>query len=234
MLLMAVPVAVLAAAVAVGAMRWIPYHPSREEFPVRGLDVSRHQGAIDWTALAAGEADFVYIKATEGGDWVDPQFARNWRDAQSAGVPRGAYHFFTLCRSGVEQAAHFIATVPREEDMLPPAVDLEYGGNCGEGPRRLDAGRELAAFLDLVEPHYGRAAVLYATAEFYKEHLIGDERDNPLWLRSLIIEPRYNERAWTIWQYSAFGRSPGVRGPVDWNAFTGTPSDFDAWRRPPG
>lgn len=227
-------VAVVASSVALGVgirERSLPYHPPRQLFPVRGVDVSRHQGPIDWPALAAGEAQFAYIKATEGGDWVDPRFAENWREAGAAGVPRGAYHYFTLCRPGSEQAAHFIATVPNEADMLPPVVDLEYGGNCPEGSRRLDVDAELSAFLGLIEPHYGRPAVLYSGWDFYLEHLSGDGRDNPLWLRSLILPPLYNDRPWTIWQYSSFGRSAGVTGPVDWNAFAGTPADFDAFRR---
>src|SRR5262249_12409017 len=164
LLLAAGLLAALAALVAAAiCARWIPYNPSPDRFAVRGLDVSSHQGVINWRAVATGEARFAYIKATEGGDWVDPRFDQNWRDAKTAGVPRGAYHYFTPCRPGAEQAAHFIATAPDEPDMLPPAVDLEYGGNCPDGPRRLDPERELSAFLDLVEAHYGRAAVLYAT-----------------------------------------------------------------------
>ena len=229
----AVMAMVVAAMVAIALqVRWLPYHPSDTRYPVRGLDVSHHQGVINWSDVATGDASFVFIKATEGGDWIDPQFSNNWRGAQAAGVARGAYHFFTFCRSGVEQAANFIAAVPNDPDMLPPAVDLEFGGNCAGGSSRLNIEQELDAFLDAVEARYGRAAILYATDEFFKAHLVGGGRDNQLWLRSLIVEPRYSDRDWTFWQYSGFGRSPGIDGPVDWNAFAGTEATFARWLGP--
>src|SRR5262245_15828853 len=61
---------------------------------IQGVDVSWHQGAIDWRTLAADDVAFAYIKATEGGDHVDERFAFNWREAGAAGLYRGAYHFF--------------------------------------------------------------------------------------------------------------------------------------------
>ncbi|MEL6615661.1 MAG: GH25 family lysozyme, partial [Bacteroidota bacterium] len=109
--------------------RWTPANPSVAEYPVRGIDVSRHQGRIDWPEVAASGVDFVYMKATEGGDWTDPEFARNWREAGAAGLTRGVYHFFTFCRDGDEQADHALGVLPPEAE-LPFAVDVEYGGNC--------------------------------------------------------------------------------------------------------
>ncbi len=47
--------------------------------------------------LAAG-LRFAYVKATEGGDWTDPRFEKNWREARRAGLRVGAYHFFSFCR----------------------------------------------------------------------------------------------------------------------------------------
>ena len=69
----------------------------------------------------ANDAD-VRVKATDGGDHLDPMFRKNWRDASEAGLKRGAYHFFTLCRPGAVQAAHFIATAPREAGALQLSV----------------------------------------------------------------------------------------------------------------
>ncbi|MEQ9573578.1 MAG: GH25 family lysozyme, partial [Nitratireductor sp.] len=61
---------------------------------VHGVDVSRWQGEIDWVKLRGQGANFAWIKATDGGDHVDPMFKTNWRAARAAGIPRGAYHFF--------------------------------------------------------------------------------------------------------------------------------------------
>jgi lysozyme len=89
---------------------------------VIGVDVSNHQGDIDWPTLASSNVAFAYIKATEGGDFRDKRFQLNWEGAKRAGLARGAYRFFTQCRSGAEQAKAFIAAVPRDEGALPPSL----------------------------------------------------------------------------------------------------------------
>ena len=207
---------------------FMTFHPDPDRYPVRGIDVSHHQGAIDWRQVAGAGIDFAYMKATEGGDFSDRRFAENWQAAKDAGVRRGAYHFFTFCRPGADQAAHFIATVPRDPDALPPAVDLEFGGNCPEASGRLDVEKELPAFLERVEAHYGRKALLYATPEYYKAHMAGTEIANPLWLRSLVFEPDYNHHPWTVWQYHNRGTVAGIAGPVDRNVFAGSVESFEA------
>ena len=206
---------------------FLTFHPDADIYPVRGIDVSHHQGVIDWPKVATSGIAFAYIKATEGGDFSDRRFRQNWRGAAAAGLRRGAYHFFTFCRPGLEQAAHFIRTVPADPDMLPPAVDLEFGGNCRASASRLNLDRELPAFLDAVEAHYGRRALLYATREFYQAHMAGKKIANPLWLRSILFEPDYNRHPWTLWQYHNRGRIAGVQGPVDYNVFAGSIRDFD-------
>ena len=204
----------IAIATAFFAARW---HPSEAKFSRQGIDVSHHQGRIDWRKLSAQGVDFAYIKATEGGDHKDSRFNANWFAARSAGIRRGAYHFFTLCRSGAEQAANFIASVPVEADALPPAVDLEYGGNCADpiSPRALHA--ELASFIERVEIRYRKPVVLYRTEEFDEDFGISRGFDRPLWLRSLILEPHFGARPWRLWQVSNFRRLDGIDGRVDWN-----------------
>ena len=196
------------------APRW---HPSDRNWPSQGIDVSHHQGRIDWSRLPAQGVDFAFIKATEGGDHRDTRFAENWQGARAAGIRRGAYHFFTLCRPGADQAANFIATVPAEPDALPPAVDLEYMGNC-DGRLSVDGfHRELAIFLARVEAHYGQRAILYLTEEFDTAFQVSARVDRPLWLRSLLFEPRFGARPWRYWQVSNLRRLDGISGPVDWN-----------------
>src|SRR5512143_3772416 len=63
------------------------------DMPVQGIDVSYWQGDIDWMQARNAGVRFAYIKATEGGDVVDPKFLQNWQNAKNAGVVRGAYHF---------------------------------------------------------------------------------------------------------------------------------------------
>lgn len=111
---------VLAALVAGGGFLYFrAYSPDRGKYPLRGIDVSHHQGQIDWRRVAADDVAFAVIKATEGGDHVDDAFDRNLREARAAGLAVGAYHFFTFCRPGADQAKNFISVVPRDQPLLP-------------------------------------------------------------------------------------------------------------------
>lgn len=210
------------------------YAPDRGRYPVRGLDVSHHQGPIDWIAVARDDVAFVYVKASEGGNHRDSRFAENWRGARRAGLAVGAYHYFTFCRAGRDQAANFLAAVPSLPDALPPAVDLEFGGNCGARPDGVAMRRELDAFLAPVEARAGRRAVLYVTPEFLAAYGSVLPR-RPMWRRSLLFPP-LGRPQWALWQYHNRGRVAGVGGPVDLNAFAGDRQVFArfAGLRPPG
>src|SRR5262249_36110475 len=67
------------------------------DYAVHGTDVSKYQTSVAWADAKAAGISFAFLKATEGGDRVDDNFAENWRNARAAGVPRGAYHFFYFC-----------------------------------------------------------------------------------------------------------------------------------------
>ncbi len=193
------------------------WHPSTLRYPRQGIDVSHYQGAIRWSRLPDAGVDFAYIKATEGGDYTDPTFAANWAGARAVGVERGAYHFFNRCRPGAEQAANFIHAVPRDRDALPPAIDLEYLGNCDKPVPVAIFQRELGVFIRLVERRYRQPVLLYLTDEFDRTYQVSAHFDRPLWLRSILAEPRFGARPWTLWQASSFRRVPGISGRVDWN-----------------
>lgn len=188
---------------------------------LRGVDVARYQGKIDWEALSGHDISFAFIKATEGGDWVDPKFHDNWLGADRAGLPRGAYHFFTLCRDASEQAAHFLATVGDMRGALLPALDAEHMGPCRETETMKDVAGGVLEFLDAVHASTGQRPVIYTTKAFYIAHLDGKTPGEIFWLRSLIRPPDYGPNKWVFWQYSGNGRRRGIRGAVDLNIFAG-------------
>jgi lysozyme len=200
------------------------YRPGLEGGERYGVDVSNHQGPIDWERVAADDIDFAYVKATEGGDFVDKQFARNWEAADAAGLDRGAYHFFTLCRPGAEQAANFLRTVPRDPDALPPVVDLEFAGNCSERPDRAWLDRELGAFVEAVESATGQTAVVYVIGDFDERYRVREGLDRPLWHRRLLRRPEGD--GWWMWQFHDRAEVDGIDGPTDLNVMRGD--------RPPG
>jgi len=193
--------------------------PSPARYPITGLDVSHHQGDVDWSEVASAGASFAFIKASEGGDFVDAKFDRNWRSARAAGLAAGPYHFFTFCSAGVQQAEHFLKTAPPSEDSLPPVVDVEFVGNCRTWTDLVSVRTELARFIAEVERAWGIRPILYTTPDAL-ERVVGDVcSDCPIWIRSVFWEPAPEAyRRWRIWQFSDNSRFLGIQGPVDRNA----------------
>ena len=211
---------VLVAIVLFAGMGWLGvshWTPSRGAYPTQGVDVSHDQGEIDWNAARSAGADFAYVKASEGSDMRDDRFASNWTGAAEAGVKRGAYHFFSLCRTGRQQATNFIAMVPREAEALPPALALEFEGNCKQRPSRDSLLAEVATFIQMVEAHSEKPVMIHVTRAFENQYRISEALNRPLWLRSTGLAPSYGAHAWVMWQANRLRRVDGIEGPVDWN-----------------
>jgi len=221
---LAIGLAVFALAGAGGAyLYYKEFQPDRDRFVLRGIDVSHHQGVIDWPSVAGDDVAFVYMKATEGGDHRDREFSRNLVEANKAGLPVGAYHFFTLCRPGIDQAQNFIDAVPSNATSLPPVVDLEFYGNCSRRPSPEEIGDDVEAFLEIVEGRFKRPVLYYATNEFLAAY--GDALPpRRLWARSILREPDHD--GWAIWQYHDAGRVDGIEGNVDLNVLPGPLDDL--------
>lgn len=202
-------------------------YPSFDEYPVQGIDVSHHQKMINWAQLDKKAVQFAFIKATEGGNHKDSLFQYNWRMARDNQIPAGAYHFFTFCKDGEEQARNYIHYVPKDSIDLPPIVDLEYGGNCRIENRREDLIHEIAVYLEIIEDHYKEKVIIYTTNEFYRNYLINKFVDNPVWIRDILSEPDLPDgRKWLFWQFTNRGQLDGINTLVDQNAFSGSRSEF--------
>lgn len=196
-------------------------------YPILGIDVSHHNGTVDWQALKAAGVRFTYIKASEGGDHTDSAFEQNWKYAAEAGITRGAYHFFTFCRPGIDQARNFISKVPVVPDSLPPAIDFQPGGNCSDPPDKEDVRRELRTFIAELMRVYGKRPVLYTEYDSYRKYLTPGFEEYPVWIQDLFFEPNLVEGVpWTFWQYSIRGRRDGVSSYVHLSAFHGSEDAF--------
>ena len=211
---------------------WAGRAPSA--YPVHGIDVARYQGEIDWRRARNAGVSFAYIKATEGGDYLDPMFKDHWQGAGRAGVRRGAYHFYYFCRPAEEQARWFIRNVPPGAGDLPPVLDLEWNHTsptCTKRPPANIVRAEARKFLSILERHYGQRPIVYTTPEFYRTTGIGRLRGTQFWLRSVAAHPSkvYPGARWTFWQYTGTGVIPGISGPVDINVFAGSPDAFRSW-----
>ena len=195
---------------------WLPqYRPPLKPGERYGIDVSHHQGTIDWHRVAADGISFAYIKASEGTDFRDSQFNKNWNGAATARIQRGAYHFFTLCSPGEAQARNFLDAVSPIPDALPPAVDLEIAGNCASAPGPTVVRSELNRFLEIVESEWRRPAVLYIGDDFRDRYPFIRDFERPLWHRRILLRPNIDD--WFVWQVTGWAHIDGIEGDVDLN-----------------
>jgi len=202
-------------------------------YPVHGIDAARYQGMIDWSTARNAGISFAWVKATEGGDHIDPGFEANAPGARAAGVPIGAYHFYYFCRTPEEQAKWFMRNVPKRSGDLPPVLDVEWNrqSSCRRFPDAATVRAEMAQFINMLSAHYGTLPVVYTTPDFYAENDLGRMSGVEFWLRTVAAHPaeRYPGERWSFWQYTGTGVVPGVGGNVDINAFGGGVDSWQSW-----
>jgi lysozyme len=200
---------------------WFVY-PNKSIYSVDGLDVSNHQGKIDWENVDKKYL-FVFIKASEGDDFVDKRFYENIKGAKNTNRIVGAYHFFHFNYPGAEQASNYINTVGDLID-LPPVVDFEFSGN----PKIYEKDKiinELRHCVGELEKFYKCKAIIYTTNDAY-ESFIKDNFDNPLWYRSIIKPVRNDIDNVLFWQYHNSAIIKGINVRVDLNVFKGNKEDL--------
>jgi lysozyme len=203
------------------------------QYTVHGIDVSKYQGDIDWYRVRGSGVGFAFIKATEGGDYADERFLDNWGGAGSAGIARGAYHYFYFCRPALEQAAWFMNHVPRDPSALPPVLDLEWthkSKTCTYRPDPATVQQEALRFLQAVSIYYRKRPVIYTTVDFYTDNRLWELAGYPFWLRSVAGHPSeiYPGQPWAFWQYTGTGVVDGIEGLTDLNVFAGSPGQLGA------
>ena len=205
-----------------------------KEYPVWGVDVSEYQGRVDWQALQGQGVRFAFIRATEGSGWQDEQFAANWQGARQAGIPAGAYHFFSFDSPADTQADNFLAALDGQPGQLPPVVDIELYGDYKQSPP--DAERvlpQLEELLDRLEQADGRKPILYTTRAAYRLYLQDRLPEYQVWIRDILKKPRLEDgRDWLFWQYTGRGLLDGYAGEekfIDLNVFGGGEEDWQSY-----
>lgn len=200
------------------------FTPDRSIYPYVGIDVSAHNGKIDFDKVAADSIDFVYIKATEGIGFCDRNFTENLQNARRAGLKAGPYHFFRFNASGAEQARHMLATVGDAPTDLPWAIDVEEWHN-DEDFDRSDVIRHLRGMVEVLRSE-GKRVIIYTNKNGYGHFIAGHFADVPLWL--CAKQTSAPPHPWLVWQYSHSGRVEGIEGKVDRNVFS---SDTSQWHK---
>lgn len=211
------PVAVAVAALSALAASALAY--------ADGVDVSHWQGTINWTKVDNDGVQFAFMKATDGTSYTDPQFARNWSQAKSHGIFRGAYHFAEPGSSATTQARHYVATVGSltHAGDLPPVLDLETTGGLGSSALR----SWVSTWLSTVERLTGRNPMIYVSPYFWIDHLGNSTAFHhyPLWVAHYgVSSPKVpgGWPTWSFWQRTSSGHVDGISGHVDMNKFNGS------------
>lgn len=198
----------------------------------KGIDISKHNGVVDFAKVKASGVSFLYAKATEGRAYVDPTWSANRAGALAAGLYLGAYHFFRPAGPALAQAEDFIKTVrevgPTE---LPPALDIEVVD--GVSSQALCGGAEL--WLREVERRLGVRPIIYTSPSFAKEHRLGAVLGGyDLWIAHWSAKTPEVPAGWNGWRFHQTnnkGKVPGIAGDVDLNTFHGGIPDLINWSK---
>lgn len=197
---------------------------------IKGIDVSAHQGDIDWKKVKEAGYEFAFIKATEGGDWIDAKFAQNRAAARDAGLAVGYYHFFRPPRPVEDQIANFVKTVGQAEpNSLRLVIDTE--------DERLWKPYTIEQRIKMIDDWCAGVKkelgvtpqiTIYGSPNFFRDILQNSPElaKYSLWIANYnVAEPSIPKpwTKWDFWQYSEKGKVPGINSDgVDLNMFHGT------------
>lgn len=183
-----------------------------------GIDVSHHQGEIDWELLFDKEEydtiiKFVYCKATEGCTHIDTRWNKNRLSLNNRGILNGAYHFFQSKEKPRPQVDHFLNHWSKREVDLPPVLDVE-----NEGLSDKDLRAKMTIWLEEVEKKTGMRPIIYTSLHFFKTKFVHFFPDYKFWIASYNREPDcIIDKRIIHWQYSESGTLPGIDQKVDLN-----------------
>lgn len=195
----------------------------------KGIDVSAHQGDIDWKKVKEAGYEFAFLKATEGGDWVDSKFEQNRKGALDAGLTVGYYHYFRPPRPVEDQIQNFVKTVGKvDANALRLVIDTEDEKLWK--PYTIEQRiKMIDDWCKGVQKELGVTPqiTIYGSPNFFNEVL----KNSPelakysLWIANYNVPEPIIPKPWTkwdFWQYSEKGKVPGINSTeVDLNMFHG-------------
>jgi len=197
--------------------------PQRATFPVQGIEHSASDGVVNFAALKADGADFVYLRASDGAKRRDAMFAADLANAREAGLQVGAILRFDPCADAGPQAAQFVTTVPRDAALLPPAIELDLDDTkCAAPPAEAAMASELTTLLNQVEAHAGRPAILKLSRGFEKRYRVAGMVERTIWATGGwwpldgYLAPGYSGRPWVMWTANPRLRSPASDERLHW------------------
>ena len=185
---------------------------------IHGIDISHYQGQVFWEVIGENsKMAYVYIKASEGGDRIDPRYERNIQLAHQYGLKVGSYHFFRPKTNLTKQLENFMTQCrPGDQDLIP-MIDVETKSGLPTSEFR----DSLTKFITLVEEAYKQKPLIYTFTNFYNAHMQGAIDGYPLMIAQYnAVGPELKDgRDITMWQYTSKGQIKGINGFVDKSRF---------------
>jgi GH25 family lysozyme M1 (1,4-beta-N-acetylmuramidase) len=197
-----------------------------------GIDVSYHQGAIDWGRVAGAGKAFAFVRATAGTLTADVAYDTNLAGARAAGIAVGSYHFGnpdSATNDALNEARWFVQNASFDAGDLVPVLDLEVSNGLGAAALTTWA----RTWLTEVESATGVRPLIYTTPNFWSSSMAGTDwfaqNGYRVWVahwttasQPTVPAGKWAGHGWTFWQHSSTGSVPGVSGPVDLDRFNGT------------
>ena len=184
----------------------------------KGIDVSKHNGTIDWAKVKAAGVQFAMLRAGYGryNNQKDEQFEANYKGATAAGIPVGAYHYSyaTNAEQAKQEAEVFLGWIKGKTLTYPVAFDIEDKKQANLGVSLISD--IIRTFCETVEAA-GYYVVVYANKDWLTNRIDADCKSRyDIWLAQWTSEPTYTG-SYGMWQYSSKGSVDGVSGNVDMN-----------------
>lgn len=185
---------------------------------IKGIDVSRWQGDIDWPKVADDGVKFAFIKATEGITYTDPKLRRNAFGAHAVGLKVGFYHFLRVDNTDpIKEANNFVSAI-QTFNYEWTVCDVEDA----KGKTAKWIVDYTRSWLAEVEKRTGKRPLVYTYVSFAKTYLGNNLTDYPLWLAHYVNSAKPSSSTgwgdnWVCWQYTDKGSVKGIQGYVDLN-----------------
>lgn len=192
---------------------------------IMGMDISHHNGDINWSDVDKSKFQFIFVKATEGVTFVDPKYKSNITQATQYGFLTGAYHFFHPQLDVALQVKNFLSHYLPEKGF-PPVLDVEVTG----GLEKKAIVEAVNQWLIKVEEHTKCKPILYSGLDYYQTYLADDFSHYTLWIADYSKNPSIVDTSleWTFWQQSESGYELGITTSVDLNLYADDRGELEA------
>jgi GH25 family lysozyme M1 (1,4-beta-N-acetylmuramidase) len=213
--------------------------PQAEAQFVQGVDVSVHQGVVNWTAMKNAGIQFAFAKATEGVDFIDTRYTLNMTNARAAGVYIGPYHyarpdsFENDPLDAAKEANDFVDAIQQyyqtPDFVLRPVLDMEESDLEGVANHKAFLSEWVRDFQAVVQERLGFSAIIYSSTSYINSYFETNLNQYPLWLANWNYTPPTVPPAsadgifngWDFWQYTSSGSVGGI-SPIDRDVYQGT------------